>query len=581
MKTPTQRQSISLERKVAILDKLKSGQGSTSVAKEYGLNESTVRNIKRMEVSIRKSVSSASNVRAKFSSYKRDHIMEEMEKALLIWIVDNDQKRIPFDTSSIKCKALQIFQQLKDEIPTAIEFSASKGWFESFKKRHNLHSLHVKRNHTLESGNKKVAKEYRTKLARIITENSYSADQVFNGVETGLFWKKMPKRTFLSKCKAATDRVTVFFCSNASGDRMLKPLFINRSHMPRAMRGKNIEQLSVHWRANKKGWMTCNMFEDWFQNCFIPDVKCYLLQKNLEFNVLLLLDNSSSYPISLQHPNVRIEYLPPNTSAIIQPLEQGIIAIFNAYYVRRIFADILCKLDANPILTLSEVWKNFTIFNCVEHVAASAVTDIPKSTLNACWKKIWPEIVGEKNVVLSPNFLFANIIDLAHAIGVEGFDDLDIPDIEELFEKNEISAADLVDVVIQEPAAAAAADDRNDNSSDSSDDSNNIEVNSNKIEVKAFTANIVDEGLRLGRELQTYFLNKDPDTQRAMKFQRKIQEALGQYEEVYKEQLQIADALTSSINKSKAVNFDDHFDEVAAKKRNINFEFLNIEDIKH
>ena len=63
----------------------------------------------------------------------------------------------------------------------------------------------------------------------------------------------MPKRTYLSKLtksasgfKAAKDRITLIFCSNASGDRMLKPLFINKSKTPRAMRGTDNRKLPVH-----------------------------------------------------------------------------------------------------------------------------------------------------------------------------------------------------------------------------------------------------------------------------------------------------------------------------------------------
>ena len=48
------------------------------------------------------------------------------------------------------------------------------------------------------------------------------------------FWKKMPSRTYVAKSqktaggfKVAKDRVTLLFCSNASGERMLKPLLVN------------------------------------------------------------------------------------------------------------------------------------------------------------------------------------------------------------------------------------------------------------------------------------------------------------------------------------------------------------------
>lgn len=62
--TTKKRQTISLEKNIEILDKLRSGDGSTSVAKTFGLNEVTVRTIKKKEAEIRKSVASGTSVSA-------------------------------------------------------------------------------------------------------------------------------------------------------------------------------------------------------------------------------------------------------------------------------------------------------------------------------------------------------------------------------------------------------------------------------------------------------------------------------------------------------------------------------------
>jgi hypothetical protein len=49
------------------------------------------------------------------------------------------------------------------------------------------------------SADKEAAKAYPEHLKKIIEENGYFPGQVFNADETGLFWKKMPNRTFISK----------------------------------------------------------------------------------------------------------------------------------------------------------------------------------------------------------------------------------------------------------------------------------------------------------------------------------------------------------------------------------------------
>ncbi|GFY09307.1 tigger transposable element-derived protein 1 [Trichonephila clavipes] len=171
------------------------------------------------------------------------------------------------------------------------------GWLTGFIKRHSFHNLKIKGE--VASADEEAARKYPEKLAKIIKDGEYCAHQVFNADETGLFWKKMPTRTYIAKSektasgfKAAKDRVTLLLCSNASGDRMLKPLLVNRSLKPRALKGKDLNTLPVHWMANKKAWVTTAIFTEWFNKCFVPEVENYMNEMGLEFKILLILDNA-------------------------------------------------------------------------------------------------------------------------------------------------------------------------------------------------------------------------------------------------------------------------------------------------
>ena len=144
----------------------------------------------------------------------------------------------------------------------------------------------------------------------------------------------MPRRTYVAKSqksaggfKVEKDRVTFLLCSNASGDRMLKPLLINRALKPRAMKGVDFDTLPVNWMANKKAWVTTTVFTEWFIKYFVPETRKYLNERGFEFKVLLLVDNAPGHP-QLEHQNVQVLFLPPNTTSLIQPLDQGIIATF-------------------------------------------------------------------------------------------------------------------------------------------------------------------------------------------------------------------------------------------------------------
>ena len=454
-KKSRKRKAISLEIKIAILDRLAKGERSTDVAKHFGYGESTIRAIKKSEVLIRQSIISGTKLSSKLASYSRNVLVEKTEKALVIWIDDLTKKRIPLNGPIIKNKALHFYEQLKQLEPSTssahsnTSFSASKRWLTGFLKRNAFHN--VKITGETASADEKAAKHYPEQLAKIIQEGGYCADQVFNADETGLFWKRMPTRTYIAKAekkasgfKAAKDRVTFLLCSNASGDRMLKPLVINRSLRPRALKGKDLKKLPVHWMANKKAWVTSAVFTEWFHNCFIPEVEVYLKQKGLEFKVLLIVDNAPSHP-NLDHSNVNLVFLPPNTTSIIQPLDPGIIATFKKYYVKRTFQFILSQFEIEPV-TLTDVWKKFSILDCINH-ATSAIGEIRPHTLNAGWKTLWPQCIINRNAINQEPIVSAEIISLAHEIGGEGFDFND-NDVDELLLDQALTDDDVIELFL-------------------------------------------------------------------------------------------------------------------------------------
>ncbi|XP_068204619.1 tigger transposable element-derived protein 1-like [Palaemon carinicauda] len=146
-----------------------------------------------------------------------------MEKLLTIWLEDQQQRRIPLSLMLIQEKAKSIFEDVKakaGESAAEETFSASHGWFSRFKKRANLH--HVSVSGEAASADKEAAERFPQVLKEIIEEAGYSAKQIFNVDKTGLFWKKMPEKTYISRgektmsgYKAAKDRLTLMLGANA------------------------------------------------------------------------------------------------------------------------------------------------------------------------------------------------------------------------------------------------------------------------------------------------------------------------------------------------------------------------------
>jgi hypothetical protein len=439
------RKVLSLQSKVELLDRLANGESVASVGRSFEINESTVRTIKQNEVKIRASVSAGGTPGAKSVHTTRDHVLEKMEKALNIWIEDQTQKRAPLSTALIRTKALNLYQYMQqdsdaEEASKATPFSASRGWFDRFRKRACLHN--VKLAGEAASADTDGAEKYKAVFKEMIEEKGYKPEQVFNADETGLFWKKMPQRTYISQeekvapgFKAAKDRLTLMMCANASGDFVVKPMMLYRSLNPRALAGKNKQHLPVFWRSNKKAWVTADVFMDWFNNCFVHEVEKYLVSKNLAFKVLLLLDNAPGHPsqrLQFAHPNVEVQFLPPNTTSLIQPMDQGVIATFKAYYTRRTFSRLFNAMELNESLTIINAWKKYDIAACIENVHES-VEEMKVTTLNGCWKNLWPECVN--------NFVRFSLTDevkriVAVANTVPGIGDVVVEDVRDLLESH-------------------------------------------------------------------------------------------------------------------------------------------------
>lgn len=417
---------LPLKVKIEMLDRLRLGESFASISRSFNVNESTVRSIKKSEDKIRSSVASTS-LSAKIV---RDPAIEKMEVALSLWIEDRNQKRVPLSGPLIREKAKRLYAHFKEPDGscsgecTDRGFQASEGWFNKFKLRQSLHNIKIVGEAA--SADTAAAERYPEDFANLVADGRYKPEQVFNADETALFWKRMPNKTFISKSeksapgfKAAKDRVTLLLCSNASGDCVIKPLMLYRSLNPRALKNQNKDNLPVFWRANKKAWVTSAVFCDWFRNCFVKEVEIYLKKKNLDFKALLVLDNAPGHPRELEamHPNIKVTFLPPNTTALLQPMDQGIIQAFKLYYIRRTFKIVLDNMECDPDMNVMECWKKFDIAKCVVNIKES-LEELKPLTLKSCWKKLWPALIAENDEEsVQVQTLTANIAEIANGIG--------------------------------------------------------------------------------------------------------------------------------------------------------------------
>lgn len=384
---------LPIEKKLEIISKFQKGQTVKSITIEYNVHEATVRGIiKQKEALLKFACSSDSSSSMKKRKTMKKSTYDDLDKALLEWF--NNQRAIgnPVNGPICAAKAKDFFTSLGLEG----EFDASSGWLTRFKKRHGIRELDIQGE--ILSGNKEAADEFCTTFQKYVDDNNLLPEQIYNVDESGLYWKCLPSKTLAAEHersapghKASKERLTVMCCSNANGTHKLKLLVIGKANKPRSFKGTRAVNMPVHYYGQKKGWMNKLIFHDWFHNKFCPEVRAFLKSKHLPETAVLTLDNAPSHPIEslLQSEDgkITVKYLPPNVTAIIQPMDQGVIANLKRHYR----SSILKKLIEEGNDLKSFLKTNFTILDAI-YECVDAWEKIKPSTLTKSWKKIFPDI---------------------------------------------------------------------------------------------------------------------------------------------------------------------------------------------
>ncbi|KAF2350245.1 HTH CenpB-type DNA-binding domain [Trinorchestia longiramus] len=522
------RTKISLEQKIKIIKRVQCGESQNEIARELCLNRPTVANILRSKSKYKELLNtspSSIDLSATNVSYRRTDLIVEMEEKLVEWLKIQNENYTPVSSLLLQEKAIAIYDSLKSlhrgsSKDEKQKFVASRGWLHRFKKRANLHN--VKLQDEAADADRTAENEFPNKLADFITDGQYCPQQIFNVDETGLFWKRSATRTFIENNeksapghKTAKDRLTLLLGGNAAGDCKLKPMLVYRSQNPRALKGLVKASLPVIWKANAKAWVTRTLFNEWFLNHFIPECEGYCNDQKIPFKILLLLDNAPGHPASLgdMHPNVKVIYLPPNTTSILQPMDQGVIASFKAYYLRRTFAKIL-KENKDEKMSLKDIWKKYDIYSAIKNIADSWA-EVKQTSMKEVWKNLCPQF-------------FLNNVDVFNVPIDDAKQDV-IGLAKEL--KLNVSQDDIENLMV----CSSEEDNGVLNFSSETDSDSDDDFDSERTPVKMFTATKLDEAFTLISDAMKLLELQDPNSERFCKFSRDITNSLQVYRSIYNE----------------------------------------------
>ena len=307
----------------------------------------------------------------------------ELEAALFEWQQRVQQLGAIITGEILKARAALLWQELP-QYRDIEEPKWSNGWLDGFKKRFHIRQF-VLHGEAASAAINDAAAITQMQLVRDLAAK-YEPRDIFNMDETGLFWKMTPDRTLATKAgsggKKSKDRVTVALTCNADGSEKLEPWIIGKSTNPRCFKHVNRSHLRVIYRNNKSKWMTgpiCEEYLKWLNN----------IMRARDRKVLLLMDNFSAHYSGAQLcggetglSNIRVEWLPPNTTSHWQPLDQGIIASYKLQYRKQWIAYMLRQYEAGR-----DPNKTVNLLKAVQWTRIAWNQGVSADTIKRCfWK---------------------------------------------------------------------------------------------------------------------------------------------------------------------------------------------------
>lgn len=157
-------------------------------------------------------------------------------------------------------------------------------------------------------------------------------------------------------------------------------MFIWKAENPRCLRGFDKSCLPVTFYSQSKAWMSGEIHED-----IITKLNRRFIKSNQ--NVLLLMDNAGCHPQELisRFSNIKIIFLPANTTSPFQPQDPGVIQTFKMYYRKRFVSYIVSKIEECQLAT--DVVKSVSVLVALRWVA-QAWKEVNSETITECFKKV-------------------------------------------------------------------------------------------------------------------------------------------------------------------------------------------------
>ena len=333
--------------------KSSSGVTQTELSRRFRCSQSTISKILSHKSEILKD---AADNMVKDHKRKRVGKAEDIEKALYTWFGDARARDAPITSLILEEKAKQFAASLDRP-----DFKVTNGWLCRWKTRYGIKykKAHGEKN----DADVESADVWTSTVLSEILEN-FEPQNIYNADETGVYYRALPDGTLtfatekLSGSKKAKDRITALVTVNMDGTDKRPLLVIGKSKNPRCFRG--VQQLPTPYKNNSNAWMTGDIFQDWLVS-FEADMA------KEDCNIVLVVDNCSAHPKHCADdlPHIKLVFLPPNVTSVIQPCDMGIIRNLKANYRRKVVSRVITHIESNCDVTVSSIAKSITILDAM------------------------------------------------------------------------------------------------------------------------------------------------------------------------------------------------------------------------
>ncbi|KAL3229458.1 hypothetical protein MRX96_023554 [Rhipicephalus microplus] len=247
-RAPRKRKSYSVTEKLALVAEVEAGRKKVDICREYGISASTLASITKHKEQFMAAYEE-SRLKAK---RLRKATREDLDRALLRWYHQATASGTPISGPLLQAKAEKIAAELGYENRTV-----PNAWIDRFKKRHAI--TYARERKEMGADIPDVDTWLNTSWPQI--RSGYSSWDIFSAVETGLFFRALPKEAAqlngatCEQGQLAQDRFTIYLCTNMTGDERRPLTVVGASPLPHS-----VVLPGLTYSVNEKSWMTRRVF---------------------------------------------------------------------------------------------------------------------------------------------------------------------------------------------------------------------------------------------------------------------------------------------------------------------------------